>query len=308
MIYSLLMIFVSFFTMTPFTHAKVVGAWLFEEGETKINSVASGIVEDGSGNGHHGEIVGAVKWRVGKFGSALEFMPHPVDPEQEGWGYVRVEHHDDMNLNEFTLTAWVRVPTALEPLQMIVNKGLFFPEPWKTRNYSMWISSPADVIPASPKTAGHLGCGFYIGFPAPTYIGDFKTRSVTDRKWHFVACTYDALNLVGYVDGVAAGKEENKKIQGIRGKPTKTEYPLLIGAQADPMVRPEEVVDKADPDHLRGIRGISGIVDEVSLFDTALTADEIRSIEDLGLAARDDIRAVKPRGKLATTWAELKAQ
>ena len=40
-------------------YAKIVGVWLFDEASGKI-------VNDASGNGLEGEIVGAVKWSKGK--------------------------------------------------------------------------------------------------------------------------------------------------------------------------------------------------------------------------------------------------
>jgi hypothetical protein len=98
------MLLVSFFAisvlLTKSTTAEVVGVWLFDEGNGKI-------VKDASGKGHDGEIVGEVAWTEGKFGTGLEFDS----------GYVIVPHEDIMNLRQWTITAWIKVPAIVDPYQ-----------------------------------------------------------------------------------------------------------------------------------------------------------------------------------------------
>ena len=49
----------------------------------------------------------------------------------------------------------------------------------------------------------------------------------------------------------------------------------------------------------------NGMLDEIAIFSEALSAEEIREIMELGF---EEYTAVKPGGKLATTWAETKAR
>ena len=49
---------------------------------------------------------------------------------------------------------------------------------------------------------------------------------------------------------------------------------------------------------------MEGIIDEVVIFNVALTADDLQSIMTQGLAAAT---AVELRGKLAITWGAIKA-
>jgi len=49
--------------------------------------------------------------------------------------------------------------------------------------------------------------------------------------------------------------------------------------------------------------GIDGLVDEVGLFNHAITQEEVRLISRQGLA---QFLAVDSRGKLATTWGKIK--
>ena len=169
--------------------ADAIGVWLFDEGAGKI-------VKDLSGNGHHGEIIGEVAWADGKFDNALEF---------DG-GHVLVPHEDIMNLRQWTMTAWIKVPKIVDPYQIIVGK-----ERWPNRNYTMWIRPGVMTF----------------GFTLPNGAQDLQvgSKEVTDGKWHFVAGVYDEKNLIPYVDG------EQFNPRGAAGKPATSNAPLIIGAQ-----------------------------------------------------------------------------
>ena len=244
---TLLLIFGVLVLTTPKAiHAEVVGIWLFDEGNGKT-------IKDASGNGHDGEIVGAVEWSDGKFESALKF---------DG-GHVSVPHEDNMNLVEFTITAWIKVPKILAPYQMIAGK-----EAWPDRNYSMWI------IPGV----------MTFGFTTPGAAQDIQVGSqeVIDDQWHFVVGTYDQKNLTPYVDGEMLAQ------RGAAGKPATNIAPFMIGAQPP-----------------NGGGPLKGLIDEVAVYDTALEAKEIKSIME-GLAKM--FQTVNPNGKLAATWAKIKAE
>jgi hypothetical protein len=53
---------------------------------------------------------------------------------------------------------------------------------------------------------------------------------------------------------------------------------------------------------------IDGILDEVAVFSVALSEQEIRTIMDQGVAKSVGIAAVEFSDKLATTWADIRAQ
>ena len=56
-----------------------------------------------------------------------------------------------------------------------------------------------------------------------------------------------------------------------------------------------------------GQRFFGGVIDEVALFDVALTAEEIKRIAENGLERGIGLTAVEPSSKLAATWGMLKA-
>jgi hypothetical protein len=315
MILSLMVVWVSFFVMLPLAYAqgevRPVAAWLFDEGLGQLLRGASGIVTDSSGNGHDGEIVGTPRWRWGRFGAALQFGLDPSDIEGTAWSYIKVPHHPDLALVEFTMTAWIKVPDIVPPLQSIVGKVVNIPpKGLDYTNYFMWISSKEQVQGAfEPNGPGNVSCGFFISFPSDKGVWiDKKTEAVTDDKWHFVACAYEAPWLVAYVDGKEVGKKENKK-NGLLGKPHRaTEMPLYIGARPIQQLNRVGVPPGTPLDFEKGREGVVGLIDDVALFDTGLPGEEIKSLMELGLAGKYGFRAVNPGGKLATTWAKLKAQ
>lgn len=49
----------------------------------------------------------------------------------------------------------------------------------------------------------------------------------------------------------------------------------------------------------------NGMLDEIAIFSEALSEEEIREIMELGFQA---YMTVRPAGKLATTWARIKAR
>lgn len=165
----------------------ILGIWTMDEG----NGI---VVKDISGNGHDGEIVGKVKWVDGKIGKGLEFSG----------GHVKVPHTEDMNLETFSMTAWLNVPNVVAPYQMIIGK-----ESWPNRNYSMWL----------------LPDKVNVGITEPADRQIQSIAVVVDGKWHHVAATYDKKFLKIFVDGEPSGQI------ALNSKPLQCETPFMIGAQ-----------------------------------------------------------------------------
>lgn len=237
-----------------FREDAIVGIWLFDKGTGKT-------VEDFSGNGHDGEIVGDIEWtKEGKFGNALSFPG-------TGLSYVSIPHDDSMTLTTFTMTAWIKLEESGN-FQAIMNKT----EPRLVENYCMWVKNPDE-----------RGV-FYTRF---THGGERKwdpevigTTTVTDGKWHHVAGTYDQKNELVYVDGTLEAEE------ALSAEPDEAPGPLRIGAYTEKYT-------------------VKGIIDEVGLFNAALSKDEIKEVMTEGLRA---VLAVSPKGKLAIVWGKIKVQ
>ena len=103
------------------------------------------------------------------------------------------------------------------------------------------------------------------------------TTVVVDDEWHHIVATYDMEQLKMYVDGVLEGTQQNNL------EPATNNSPLQMGM-------------------------VSGVVDELGMFNVALEEEDIIMIRDGGLTEVLAPSAVSPSGKLSSTWAGVKTQ
>ena len=147
----------------------LVGAWLFDDGKGEA-------ITDSSDNGLDGKIAkGNPKWADGKFGGAMEFG---------GADMVTVNDNAALDLNSFTLSAWVNIPKISGPWQIIASKENRGPT---GRNYGTFAHVNRGVVHYSFTTGG------WKSFDANTVI--------TDGKWHHIVATYAKPDFILYVDG-----------------------------------------------------------------------------------------------------------
>jgi hypothetical protein len=205
-------------------HGAIVGVWLFDEG-------AGSVAKDASGNGHDGEISDA-KWVPGKFGKALEF-------EGSGDSIVKVDHFDELNLENFTLAAWINVQGTVGYQGIVAKDGVNLSQ----RTYGMF------VVDGQPK----------IHYSFTTQGGNHNTINgsaiaAADGEWHHVAMTYDGTTVRGYVDGVL-----DIETQWI-GPSFRNDQPLSMGSDS------------------AGRFPLKGVVDEVYVFSVALSEWDIAEL------------------------------
>lgn len=205
--------------------ADMVGIWLFDEG---IGDIAG----DSSGNNHDGEIFNAT-WVEGKYGRALEF-------EGNGNSIVKVPHFDELNLEVFTIAAWINIP-GLGGYQGIIAKD--GTDPGGTlRTYGMFVVQNQPGIHYSFRDAA----------------GNHQTingsAAAADGTWHHVTMTYDGTTMQGYVDGIP-------DIQSpFSGPPITNTGALTIGSD--------------EP----GNYFLKGVVDEVYVIKIPLNEEEIAQL------------------------------
>ncbi len=106
----------------------LVGAWLFDEGKGEA-------VTDSSDNGLDGKITkGKPKWVDGKFEGAMEFG---------GADMVTVDDDNALDLEEFTIAAWVNIPKISGAWQIIASKEHRNPT---GRNYGLFGNINTGVV------------------------------------------------------------------------------------------------------------------------------------------------------------------
>ena len=110
-----------------------------------------------------------------------------------------------------------------------------------------------------------------------------------DTDWHHVAVTWDGEAFGVYLDAEEIGSGVN----GANiGRNPLTDKPLLFGIYLE------------TGQHGQWGAFLGAIIDDVAIFNTALTGDDIGTLMTEGLGTTTD---VEPSGKLTTTWAAIKA-
>jgi len=158
-------------------------------------------------------------------------------------GYMSVPHHDKLNgSNPMSVTAWVNLPAGVDQGKWppIINKG---GPSWRLE-ISM-SSDPGDFAFA---------------------IDDFqKLRAVRSRQdaeyldggWHHLAGVLDGKTMAIYVDGKEEGRQSWSEPVVVNHNTAE----LRIGARVDYQTR-----------------HVVGMIDDVRVYDRALTADEIKAL------------------------------
>ena len=99
-------------------------------------------------------------------------------------------------------------------------------------------------------------------------------------NFHHLAVTYDGSEMRLYLDGALAGS------QALSGTVTDTTYPVQIGRRAYPGIN----------------EFVNGSLDEITIHNRALTADEIASIYSGGITGRCKPQCVEPPSGLVAWW------
>lgn len=182
-----------------------------------------------------------------------------------GNAVVIVPHKDSLNLTNWTITAWIRADFKSGWVEF-VSKSVPVGNT-DFRNYVLQIEDGTGLL------RPHFTQG------AQQWKLTAGKTDLRDGKWHHTAGTYDQKSIKAYVDGKVEGEAAFNNV------PDTNEEPLVIGA-----ITPT-------------VNFFTGAIDEVGLFNVALSEDDIRTIKDMGLSKA---LAVYSSGKLAITWSAIK--
>ncbi len=177
--------------------------------------------------------------------------------------YASIPHDDSLSLATWTITVWVKLQA--KDWQLIVQKSISGEK--NNNNYSLY-TKPGGGIDFNFITAGgeaQLLNGVGI---------------VVDGDWHHIATTYDGEVMYLYIDG---------------------EFDAEKATDAEPVFHDDPLVIGGD-DRGAGVQ-VQGFVDEVGLFNRALSEEDVQTIMNDGLEAAT---AVSVAGKLTTTWGNIR--
>jgi hypothetical protein len=161
------------------------------------------------------------------------------------------------------------------------------------KGYSFAIWFKANNVNTQQGPIGQNAGGQYINF----WMNNNQLRWETDggqnsyadtlieaNQWYHAVGTYDFSTGLAkiYING-----EFDKEISFTSDK-NFTTIPVIIGGYGV------------------GAYPFDGIIDDVGIFNVALTEGDVKDIMNQGLGRALGITAVSPSGKLATTWSEIK--
>jgi hypothetical protein len=182
--------------------------------------------------------------------------------------YVSVPHDESLNLAEFTITYWCKMGVS----------GFWQIPVLKVDGAAGGARRNVDF--QTPPEGGIVSVYFSQG--ANQWRGAIGVTEVSDEEWHHIAGSYDQDNLLLYVDGVLEGEGSYD------GDPDFMDDPLMFGSGE--------------------IWPFLGIIDDVGIFNKALSADDIANIMENGLDRALGITAVSAAGKLTATWGDIRGK
>jgi hypothetical protein len=128
-------------------------------------------------------------------------------------------------------------------------------------------------------SASELEGRFTLASGTTIRLGQGLGLTPSDKSWHHYAATFTSGEQQLYFDGKAVADDSQT------GTLIQNDLPIHIGKGVERNYH------------------FDGIIDEVGIFNVALTENDIKTIMTKGLKG---ITAVSPSGKLTTTWASIK--
>ena len=181
--------------------------------------------------------------------------------------YVEIAHDDSLNVGGgHTIALWFKLDKLPPGGMGVVTKDDWAPGFW-------WDGAIIRHHTHDP--------------PATLHYVDASWEPDTD--WHHVAVTWDGEEFGVYLDADQIGSG----VAGANlGRNPLTDKPLLIG------------IYLTTGQHGQWGEFLGAIIDDVAIFNTALTGDDIETLMNEGLETTTDVEV---SGKLTTTWAAIKA-
>ena len=247
------------------------------DGLVAYYSFNDGTAKDNSGKGNNGKILGAPKSVAGKVGKCLDF-----NGTTDG---IDIADSKSVQLPDaLTVAAWVNVRTDTVDHAGIVWKGEKIG--WGGEyNYRI-------AVTTNP--------GLTWGTCTANAENYFATDKVFNNgNWVYACLTADGTTSIGYVS--TDGATLTKPGTSANTNPMPSPAPYVVWAGQPVRIGYSDGYNGV----LGDVRYFDGLIDEVVLYNRALSEAEIKDLMAGKLAA---IVAVDAFGKTATTWAAIKAR
>lgn len=208
----------------------------------KLDESSGTTAADSSGNGYTGTTVGNPAWVAGKVGNALDLSPTK---------YVNIPDAPGLRFGSgnFTMAAWIKPPDATQ-MGAIVSKTDAANE-----SVVLLIGSFANFMNTASKRLSIL----FGDFSSSNYAA-VSADDVANNTWRHVAVTRTSSAVTLYVDGSpVSSSTTDTGWNAIITAPIFNTGPWQIG-------------------YYNGNWPFTGLVDDVRLYNTALTASDIATI------------------------------
>ncbi|MFA5260171.1 MAG: LamG-like jellyroll fold domain-containing protein [Candidatus Omnitrophota bacterium] len=195
-----------------------------------------------------GTLENGVVYEEGKFGEGFSF--NGVS------SHVLIPDSADLDLNSFSLEAWIKIPAIKPDYQTVISKSGGV---WGngTRNYGIFVNQ---AVLWEMSTPGALHTSF-TSSPSINH-GVQGTTVVTDGQFHHVVSTFDpGVGLRLFVDGIEETTPISIYTNGAGETPQIIDDPVAIGY----CLMPGD--DSYAP--------MDGLIDEVRIYNRALTPEEV---------------------------------
>ena len=221
----------------------LVGWWKFDEG-------AGQKVADSSGHGHDGKVFGVTSWEKGYIGNGALKITNFQEGENITNGGVVIDDSPLLRPSRFTVAMWVQWSRDFrqKALNRLLQKG-------NDNNETFVIIGGGG---ADNRGNANNAVSFAIATETRGDVYNVTAPGTFEGgKWYHVAASYDGADMSLYVNGKIAGKNTIGEVK-------------LIAVEGEPLViasRPPNMD-----------RGFDGVVDDVRMYNKALSAEDIRKL------------------------------
>ena len=243
-----------------------------------FNEGKGDVVKDVGPKGFEAELHGSAKFVKGKVGTAIEFSEGPaLIIEPGGQSELYVEH--------LTVAVWIQ-PFEISKAALgdgHVYGNIFYDKSGKSDdNVEFGLGSGKGLYWYI--NSGQKKMGPFNGADVDTTLS-LPNLGLKPKNWYHVVGTFDGEKIQIYLDGKLEGEKDVPKNSPVM---VWNDNNIEIGGR---------------PDTNAGANLYKGLLDELAVYDRALTAKEVETV----MNARD-ILTVDIAGKLTTTWGALKTK
>ena len=233
-----------------------------------FDSVKGKRIFDESGNGLDAETIKNTKFVKGKYGKAIRITGETED-------CLNIPAADKLKISDaITMMAWVYYEDWTGSSSQWFDKGCYSKD---LKSYGMALFGKKH-FPELGAIENGSGISLILANDAETHIS-MLPNEMENRTWHHIVGTYDDKAMKIYLDGeVILASHSGFEFSG-----TNDEDVRIGCAKGEPEYAFED-----------------GFIDEVSIWNRALSEDEVRN------AMRGPLLAVSSKGKVTTTWGNIK--